>query len=80
MHGWAWGTMSDAWSRLWTQVFGQPPPVTGDAALMARILIESLPYAPPYQPGAAAAGREHPAPNPDQPHAQAATEAAPPAP
>ncbi len=42
--------MSDAWSRLWSEVFGEPPPLAGDTALLARILIENLPNAPPYQP------------------------------
>ena len=61
--------MSDAWSRLWSEVFGQPPPVTGDASLMARILIQSLPNAPPYQPRAPspASATAPVAPDPDRP-------------
>ncbi len=43
--------MSDEWASLWLTVFGQPPPLKGDDALLARILIESLPNAPPYRPG-----------------------------
>ena len=36
--------------RLWREVFGEPPPLADDRQLLGRILVESLPPAPPYQP------------------------------
>ena len=50
--------MSDSWARLWRICFGQPPPLKGDDAMLARVLIESLPCAPPYQPKPARRGGE----------------------
>ncbi len=44
--------MSNAIARLWRNVFGEPPPLANDARLLAQVLIESLPPAPPYRPGA----------------------------
>lgn len=38
-----------AWIALWAAVFGEPPPVEADATTVARILVEHLPPAPPYQ-------------------------------
>ncbi|WP_304280889.1 hypothetical protein [Caulobacter segnis] len=38
-----------AWIALWTAVFGEPPPVEPEAEVTARILIDFLPPAPPYE-------------------------------
>jgi hypothetical protein len=35
---------------LWREVFGEPPAITADVDLMARVLIEHLEAAPPYRP------------------------------
>lgn len=40
------------WARLWEAVYGEPPPIAADIALTARVLIQCLPSAGPYQPGA----------------------------
>ena len=37
-------------TRLWREVFGEPPPLADDPALLTRVLVENLPPAPPYQP------------------------------
>src|SRR5215469_7554648 len=37
-------------ASLWREVFGQPPPVIGAPRLLARVLIQNLPPAPPYRP------------------------------
>ena len=42
--------MRDLMTRLWREVFGEPPPLADDAQLLGQILIENLPAAPPYQP------------------------------
>jgi hypothetical protein len=56
----------DELASLWREVFGQPPPVIGAPRLLSRVLIQSLPLAPPYEPGVLAtpvpqrrAGRAH---------------------
>ena len=38
-----------AWIDLWEAVFGEPPPIQADSDLTARILVEHLPAAPPYE-------------------------------
>lgn len=38
-----------AWIALWEAVFGEPPAIRAEAAVTARILIEHLPLAPPYE-------------------------------
>lgn len=38
-----------AWSALWEAVFGEPPPIEAEAEVTAKILIEHLPLAPPYE-------------------------------
>jgi hypothetical protein len=40
----------DFLTRLWREVFGEPPPLADDPQLLGQILVESLPLAPPYQP------------------------------
>ena len=40
----------DFLTQLWHEVFGEPPPLADDRQLLSRILVESLPPAPPYQP------------------------------
>ncbi|KQV55844.1 hypothetical protein [Caulobacter sp. Root342] len=40
-----------AWIDLWEAVFGEPPPIEADADLTARILVDHLPAAPPYELG-----------------------------
>jgi hypothetical protein len=40
----------DFLTRLWREVFGEPPPLADDPQLLSQILVESLPPAPPYQP------------------------------
>jgi hypothetical protein len=49
-----------AWIDLWEAVFGEPPPIEADADLTARILVDHLPAAPPYElgPVSAEAARE----------------------
>ena len=42
--------MRDLMTRLWQEVFGEPPPLADDVRLLSQILVESLPPAPPYQP------------------------------
>ena len=42
--------MRDLMTRLWREVFGEPPPLADDARLLGQILVENLPSAPPYQP------------------------------
>ncbi len=37
-------------AELWQQVFGQPPPVIGVPSLLTKVLVQSLPQAPPYEP------------------------------
>ncbi len=44
--------MSDALAALWRTVFGQPPPLRDDSALLTAVLVEMLPNAPPYEPRA----------------------------
>ena len=39
------------WARLWREIYGQPPPLADDPKLLSRILVESLPPAPPYELG-----------------------------
>ena len=41
---------AEALADLWRTVFGQPPPVTGATDLLTRVLVQSLPNAPPYRP------------------------------
>lgn len=38
-----------AWSVLWEAVFGEPPPIQAEANVMARVLVEHLSPAPPYE-------------------------------
>ncbi len=38
------------WASLWEALFGEPPPIAAEIALTARILIECLPAAEPYEP------------------------------
>ena len=38
-----------AWLDLWSAVFGEPPPIAPDGELAARILVQHLPLASPYQ-------------------------------
>jgi hypothetical protein len=40
------------WAKLWEALYGEPPPIAADIGLTARILIQCLPPAGPYQPGA----------------------------
>ena len=47
---------------LWREVFGEPPPVTGAPSLLSKVLVASLPPAPPYTPGAL-----RPEPRPETP-------------
>jgi len=42
--------VQDLFTRLWREVFGEPPPLADDVRLLGQILIENLPPAPPYQP------------------------------
>jgi len=39
------------WSRLWREIYGEPPPLADDPQLLSRILMESLPPLPPYELG-----------------------------
>ena len=39
------------WIQLWREIFGEPPPLADDSELLCRVLLESLPLAPPYEPG-----------------------------
>lgn len=39
------------WAGLWEALFGEPPPITAEISLTARILVACLPPAEPYQPG-----------------------------
>jgi len=41
----------DELAALWSEVFGQPPPLVGAPRLLASVLIRSLPPAPPYEFG-----------------------------
>jgi hypothetical protein len=38
-----------AWIELREALFGEPPPIEADSDLTARILVEHLPPAGPYQ-------------------------------
>jgi hypothetical protein len=38
-----------AWIELWLAVFGEPPPIASETALAAKILVQHLPSAPPYE-------------------------------
>lgn len=38
-----------AWNELWTAVFGEPLPIEADAETTARILVQHLPSAGPYE-------------------------------
>jgi hypothetical protein len=40
------------WAKLWEAVYGEPPPIAAEIGLTARVLVECLPPAEPYQPGA----------------------------
>jgi hypothetical protein len=42
--------MNHLMTRLWREVFGEPPPLADDSHLLTQILVENLPPAPPYQP------------------------------
>jgi hypothetical protein len=42
---------------LWVRVFGEPPSVTAPPGLLAKVLVSSLPVAPPYTPGSEAEDR-----------------------
>ncbi len=52
--------MQDFLTRLWRQVYGEPPPLADDRQLLGQILVESLPKAPPYELGAPAEIGEQP--------------------
>jgi hypothetical protein len=39
------------WTRLWREIYGEPPPLADDPQLLSRILVESLPPLPPYELG-----------------------------
>ena len=39
------------WTRLWCEIYGQPPPLADDPELLGRILVESLPPLLPYELG-----------------------------
>jgi hypothetical protein len=49
------------WTRLWREIYGEPPPLADDPQLLSRILVESLPQLPPYEIG------KLPPRDPDQP-------------
>jgi hypothetical protein len=44
---WGW----EAAAALWVEVYGEPPPVTCDPAVLIAILVAHLPATLPYQPG-----------------------------
>lgn len=52
------------WTRLWREIYGEPPPLADDPELMSRILVESLPLAPPYRPVDLRAFTRRPEPQP----------------
>ncbi len=52
--------MQDLLTRLWCEVFGEPPPLADDRQLLGQILVESLPKAPPYELGMAPQVDEEP--------------------
>ena len=39
------------WTRLWREIYGEPPPLADDPDLLSRVLVESLPPLPPYEIG-----------------------------
>lgn len=43
------GDERQAWIELWTAVFGEPPPIEAESDLTARILVDHLAPAPPYE-------------------------------
>lgn len=43
------GDERQAWIELWAAVFGEPPPIEAESDLTARILVDHLPSAPPYE-------------------------------
>jgi hypothetical protein len=45
-------------------VFGEPPPIEADADLTARILVDHLPAAPPYELGPVRPETDEPAAKP----------------
>jgi len=53
-----------AWIDLWEAVFGEPPPIEADADLTARILVDHLPAAPPYELGPVRPKTDEPAAQP----------------
>lgn len=38
------------WASLWEAVYGEPPSISAEAALTARVLIQCLPPIEPYRP------------------------------
>jgi hypothetical protein len=42
--------VQDFLTRLWGEIFGEPPPLADDRRLLSQILVENLPPAPPYEP------------------------------
>jgi hypothetical protein len=53
---------------LWREVFGEPPSINADPAMLSEILVRHLPPAPPYIDGEeAAAGRNGMGASPDEP-------------
>ena len=42
----------EALEDLWMCLFGQPPCIKAEPAVLAHILVKALPMAPPYQPRA----------------------------
>jgi hypothetical protein len=43
------------WTRVWREIYGEPPPLADDPDLLSRVLVESLPASPPYELGKGAA-------------------------
>jgi hypothetical protein len=37
-------------AALWQAVFGEPPAITADLDMLARVLVQHLDAAPPYRP------------------------------
>jgi hypothetical protein len=50
---------------LWREVFGEPPSINADPAMLSEILVHHLPPAPPYIDGEEAAASVRPRPDDD---------------
>ncbi|HXQ09396.1 MAG TPA: hypothetical protein VN805_00180 [Caulobacteraceae bacterium] len=57
---------------LWREVFGEPPSINADPAMLSEILVRHLPPAPPYIDGEGAAASVRPPPD-DDPNDPSAT-------